>query len=237
MCRSTDPRDKRTRVGAVVETDGGTRILIDTPTELRLQLLAAGVTHVDAILFTHDHADHVMGIDDIRALSVQGDLPIDIYGPPDTMERLARRFAYIFDDSIKPLPGTSKPEGHAHALSAGTKVQIGDVEILPVAVPHGPISVYAYRLGKLGYITDAKSLPDEAVAAFRGVTVLVLNALFRTQHPTHLSVSEAVAAAQKVGARQTWLTHLTHRTGHADLERELPAGIAPAYDGLTIDID
>jgi phosphoribosyl 1,2-cyclic phosphate phosphodiesterase len=199
--------------------------------------LAAGVTRVDAILFTHDHADHVMGIDDIRALSVQGDHPIDIYGPPDTMDRLEKRFAYIFDDSIKPLPGTSKPEGHAHALAPGKKVRIGDVDVLPVAVPHGPISVYAYRIGNLGYITDAKSLPDEAVRAFRGVTVLVLNALFRTQHPTHLSVSEAVDAAQKVGARHTWLTHLTHRTGHADLERELPAGIAPAYDGLTIDID
>src|SRR3954469_4064952 len=192
VCRSTDPRDKRTRVGAVVETDGGTRILIDTPTELRLQLLAAGVTHVDAILFTHDHADHVMGIDDIRALSVQGDQPIDIYGPPDTMERPSRRFAYIFDDSIKPLPGTSKPEGHAHALAAGKKIRIGDVDVLPVAVPHGPISVYGYRIGNLGYITDAKSLPDEAVKAFKGVTVLILNALFRTQHPTHLSVSEAV---------------------------------------------
>jgi phosphoribosyl 1,2-cyclic phosphate phosphodiesterase len=223
-------------VGAVVETDGGTRILIDTPTELRLQLLAAGITRVDAILFTHDHADHVMGIDDIRALSVQGDQPIDIYGPPDTMERLARRFAYIFDDSIKPLPGTSKPEGHAHALPAGKKIRIGDVDVLPVSVPHGPISVYAYRIGNLGYITDAKSLPDEALKAFKGVTVLVLNALFRTQHPTHLSVSEAVAAAGKVGARETWLTHLTHRTGHAELEKELPPGIAPAYDGLTIDI-
>ncbi|HUQ98845.1 MAG TPA: MBL fold metallo-hydrolase [Gemmatimonadaceae bacterium] len=237
MCRSTDPRDKRTRVGAIVETDGGTRILIDTPTELRLQLLSAGVTRVDAILFTHDHADHVMGIDDIRALSVQGDQPIDIYGSADTMQRLAKRFAYIFDDSIKALPGTSKPEGHAHALAAGRKFRIGDVEVLPVAVPHGPISVYAYRIGNLGYITDAKSLPDEAVEAFEGVSVLVLNALFRTQHPTHLSVSEAVAAARKVGANQTWLTHLTHRTGHAELEKELPAGIAPAYDGLTIDID
>jgi phosphoribosyl 1,2-cyclic phosphate phosphodiesterase len=195
------------------------------------------VTRVDAILFTHDHADHVMGIDDIRALSVQGDQPIDIYGPPDTMERLEKRFAYIFDDSIKPLPGTSKPEGRAHALAGGKAIRIGDVDVLPVPIPHGPISVYAYRIGNLGYITDAKSLPDEAVRAFRGVTVLVLNALFRTPHPTHLSVSEAVAAAQKVGARKTWLTHLTHRTGHAELERELPAGIAPAYDGLTIDID
>ncbi|MEO8910352.1 MAG: MBL fold metallo-hydrolase [Gemmatimonadaceae bacterium] len=237
MCRSTDPRDKRTRVGALVETDGGTNILIDTPPELRLQLIAANISRVDAILFTHDHADHVHGIDDIRALSDHTDHPIDMYGPPETMQRLANRFAYIFDDSIKALPGTSKPEGRPHPVLPGKSFKVGDVEVLPVAVPHGPTSVYGYRIGKLGYITDAKQLPDEALSAFRGVSVLVLNALFRTPHPTHLSVPEAVNVAKKIGAQQTWLTHLTHRTGHAELERELPSGIAPAFDGLTVQID
>jgi phosphoribosyl 1,2-cyclic phosphate phosphodiesterase len=192
---------------------------------------------VDAILFTHDHADHVHGIDDIRALSDRGDVPIDMYGPPDSIARLVNRFAYIFDDSIRPLPGTSKPEGRAHPIPAGQTFRIGDVEVTPVSVPHGPASVYAYRIGNLGYITDAKELPEDAVRAFRGVDVLVLNALFRTPHPTHLSVSEAVSAAQKIGARQTWLTHLTHRTGHAELEAELPPGIAPAFDGLTVQIN
>jgi len=237
VCRSTDSRDKRTRVGALVETNGGTHILIDTPPELRLQLIAAGASRVDAILFTHDHADHVHGIDDIRALSDQRDVPIDMYGPPDSMARLVNRFAYIFDDSIRPLPGTSKPEGRAHPIPAGKKFRIGDVEVTPVSVPHGPAAVYAYRIGNLGYITDAKELPEDAVRAFRGVDVLVLNALFRTPHPTHLSVSEAVSAAQKIGARQTWLTHLTHRTGHAELEAELPTGIAPAFDGLTVQVN
>jgi phosphoribosyl 1,2-cyclic phosphate phosphodiesterase len=237
VCRSEDPRDKRTRVGALVETDGGTLILIDTPPELRLQLIAAGVDHVDAILFTHDHADHVHGIDDVRALSVQGDGPIDMYGPPDTMARLAKRFAYIFDESIRPLPGTSKPEGRPHGLRSGETVHIGDVDVVSVEVPHGPTTVYGYRIGRLGYITDAKELPDPALKMFRGVTVLVINALFRTPHPTHLSVSEAVAAAERVGAKTTYLTHLTHRTGHAELERELPAGIAPAYDGLVVTVD
>lgn len=237
MCRSTDPRDKRTRVGALVETDGGTRILIDTPPELRLQLISAGIDSVGAVLFTHDHADHVQGIDDIRALSVHGNMPVDMYGPPDTMERLAKRFAYIFDDSIRPLPGTSKPEGRAHPLRSGESVRIGDVDVLPVEVPHGPITVYGYRIGRLGYITDAKELPEKAIRIFQGVTVLVLNALFRTPHPTHLSVPEAVVVAQRVGARATYLTHLTHRTAHAELERELPAGIFPAYDGLVVSVD
>ena len=237
MCRSTDSRDKRTRVGALVETNGGTHILIDTPPELRLQLIAAGASRVDAILFTHDHADHVHGIDDIRALSDRGDVPIDMYGPPDSIARLVNRFAYIFDDSIRPLPGTSKPEGRAHPIPAGKTFRIGDVNVMPVSVPHGPATVYAYRIGNLGYITDAKELPEDAVRAFRGVDVLVLNALFRTPHPTHLSVSEAVSAAQKIGARQTWLTHLTHRTGHAELEAELPPGIAPAFDGLTVQVN
>ena len=219
-----------------METNGGVRILIDTPPELRLQLINAGVSQVDAILFTHDHADHVHGIDDIRALSDKSDTPIEMYGPPDSMARLAKRFGYIFDDSIKALPGTSKPEGKAHSVPPGKAFRIGDVDVLPVSIPHGPISVYGYRIANLGYVTDAKELPDDAVKAFRGVDTLVLNALFRTQHPTHLSVSEAVRAAQKVGARQTWLTHLTHRTGHAELEAELPPGIAPAFDGLTVEI-
>jgi phosphoribosyl 1,2-cyclic phosphate phosphodiesterase len=237
VCRSTDSRDKRTRVGALVETNGGTHILIDTPPELRLQLIAAGASRVDAILFTHDHADHVHGIDDIRALSDQSDVPIDMYGPPDSIARLVSRFAYIFDDSIRPLPGTSKPEGRAHPIPAGKTFRIGDVNVTPVSVPHGPATVYAYRIGNLGYVTDAKELPDDAVRAFRGVDVLVLNALFRTPHPTHLSVSEAVSAAKKIGARQTWLTHLTHRTGHVELEAELPPGIAPAFDGLTVQVN
>ena len=224
-------------MGAVVETDGGTRILIDTPPELRLQLIAAGVDHVHAILFTHDHADHVHGIDDIRALSAGEHAPIDMYGPPDTMERLARRFPYIFDESIRPLPGTSKPEGKAHAIRPGQTTRIGDVDVLPVEIPHGPIMVYGYRIGRLGYITDAKELPEKAVKIFQGVTVLVLNALFRTPHPTHLSVPEAVSVAQRVGAKATYLTHLTHRTGHADLERDLPPGISPAYDGLVVSVD
>lgn len=236
-CRSTDPRDKRSRVGAVIETDGGTRLLVDTPPELRVQLIGAGIDRVDAILFTHDHADHTHGLDDIRAITVRRAAPITMYGPADSLDRLARRFPYIFDPSVRALPGTSKPEGVPRALEDGETVTIGDAEVTAVALPHGPVTVFGYRVGALGYITDAQSVPDAAIDVFRGVKVLVLNALFRTAHPTHLSVPEAIRAARAIGADRTYLTHLTHDNLHADLEAELPRDITPAFDGLTVRVD
>lgn len=235
VCRSADPRDKRTRVGALVETNGGTRILIDTPPELRLQLIAAGIDRIDAVLFTHDHADHTHGIDDLRGFTVRRDAPLPMYGSSDTLESLKRKFVYIFDEK-RPVAGTSKPEGRAHVIDAGVPFVVGDVEILPMAIPHGPITVFGYRIGPLGYITDAKSVPGQAVDMLRGVRVLVINALFRTEHPTHLSIPESLRAAAEIGAERTYLIHLTHDNFHADLEAELPPGVAPAFDGLTVRI-
>lgn len=237
VCRSPDPRDKRNRVGAVVESNRGTRLLIDTPPELRLQLIAAGIDRVDAVAYTHQHADHTHGIDDLRAITVNREGPLPIYGPAETLADLRKKFQYILDDEIRALPGTSKPEGKAHVVEAGRPFFVADMEVLPVKVPHGNVTVFAYRIGALAYVTDAKALPAEALELLRGASVLVINALFRTEHPTHLSIPEAIEAARQVGAERTYFTHLTHDNFHADLEAELPRGIAPAFDGLTVRID
>jgi len=236
VCHSHDPRDRRTRVGAAVETDGGAIILIDTPPELRLQLVQAGVDQVDAVLFTHGHADHTHGIDDLRAITARRDVHLPMYGSADTLESLAQKFVYIFDDNIQPLPGTTKPQGRAIVLAPGETVRIADVDVTAVPVPHGTITVFAYRIGPLAYVTDAKSVPESAIAMLRGSRVLVINALFRTPHPSHLSLPEALAVAAAVGADRTYLTHLTHDNFHADLEAELPPGVSPAFDGLTITV-
>ena len=212
------------------------RILIDTPPELRLQLLATGIEDVDAVLFTHAHADHSHGIDDLRAINVRRKAAIPVYGSADTLEQLAKKFDYIFDESIRPIPGMAKPEASPHVIAPGEHFTVGDVDIVGVPVPHGNVTVFAYRLGPLAYVTDAKSLPASALDVLRGARVLVINALFRTDHPAHLSIPQAVSAAREIGAERTYLTHLTHDNFHAVLEAELPRGIAPAYDGLTVDI-
>jgi phosphoribosyl 1,2-cyclic phosphate phosphodiesterase len=235
VCRSDDPRDRRTRVGAVLETDGGTRLLIDTPPELRLQLIANGIERIDAVLFTHAHADHVHGIDDLRAVTVRGGA-LPMYGSAHTLDLLMSRFGYIFDEATRPLPGTSKPEGRACAIRAGEPFRVADAEVVPVSVPHGPVDVLGFRVGPVGYVTDAKRLPEATVTALAGVRVLVLNALWRTAHPTHLSIPEAVEVARRIGAERTYLTHLSHQTGHAELEAELPPEVRPAHDGLTIEV-
>ena len=234
VCRSADPRDRRTRSSALVET-AGSAILIDTPPELRLQLIAGGIRSVDAVLYTHEHADHTNGIDDLRMFSVRQRRPLPIYGPPETLERLRTSFSYIFDDA-RPYEGTSKPSLEVHGVEPGCLVQVAGVDVLPLAFRHGHLRVFGYRIGPLAYITDVKSIPAAERDRLQGLEVLVLNALWWRPHPTHLSIAEAVQTAQELGAKRTYLTHLTHETGHAELAAQLPAGIVPAYDGLTVEV-
>jgi phosphoribosyl 1,2-cyclic phosphate phosphodiesterase len=235
VCRSADPRDKRTRSGAVLEA-GDATILIDTPPELRIQLIAAGLSRVDAVIYTHEHADHINGIDDLRTFSVRQRRPLPIYGPAETLARLRTSFSYIFDDAVRPYEGTSKPTLEMHALEPGRPVTIAGVEVLPLAFDHGHLRVFGYRIGSLAYITDVKSIPEAQRESLRGLDVLVINALWWRSHPTHLSIPEAVQTAQSLGARRTYLTHLTHETGHAALVQQLPEGILPAYDGLSLEV-
>ncbi|HSJ14090.1 MAG TPA: MBL fold metallo-hydrolase [Longimicrobiales bacterium] len=235
-CTSDDPRDRRTRHGAVLEHERGT-LLVDTPPELREQLVRAGISRIDAVWFTHDHADHTHGIDDLRVFSVRLRQHVEAHADAVTAASLRRKFQYIFDESYQPPEGTSKPEIRLHEFAPGLPVLVAGRELLPLAVPHGDLTAYGFRCGSLGYITDAKRLSEEVQAALAGVRVLVLNALwFGHPHPTHFNVEEAVATARRIGAERTFLTHLTHRVRHAQLCERLPDGILPAHDGLVIDI-
>ena len=233
-CSSTDPKDRRTRSAALIEVDGR-RLLIDTPPELRLQLVQNRIDDVDAVLFTHAHADHVHGIDDLRAISVRHTGGLPAYGPPQALEELARRFDYVFNAERKPLPGTSIPRLAAHAIDPGAPVDIAGISVLPLLLPHGDTAVYGYRIGPVAYLTDAKSVGADAREQLQGLEVLVLNALLARPHPLHLSIPEAIATARAIGARRTIFTHLTHETPHAELVAALPAGIEPGFDGMVVD--
>jgi phosphoribosyl 1,2-cyclic phosphate phosphodiesterase len=238
VCTSTDPRDRRTRHAALLESgDGDRRILIDTPPELRLQLLDAGVSSIDAVWFTHDHADHTHGIDDLRAFSARMRQSLPAFADPVTSASLRRKFAYIFDPDYRPPVGTTKPEVRMHDFDPASSIRVAGFDMTPLRVPHGDTSVFGFRTGALGYITDAKVIPPAARAALSGVRVLVLNALWAgNPHPTHFNVEEAVAAADEIGAERTYLVHMTHRLRHESLAGMLPPGVEPAYDGLVVDI-
>jgi phosphoribosyl 1,2-cyclic phosphate phosphodiesterase len=235
VCTSSDPRDRRSRTSALLEV-GGSTILIDTPPELRLQLLQAGTSHLDAVLYTHEHADHVHGIDDLRSFSLLQRQPLPLYAPPATAAHLRQTFRYIFDDAVVPLDGTSKPRLTLAPIRAAGPITIAGVEVVPIAFEHGHAEVYGYRVGPVAYLTDVKRVPTEARALLRGVRILVLNALWWREHPTHLSIEDAIEVAQDIGAEQTLLTHLTHETSHQELLERLPPGIAPGYDGMQIEI-
>jgi phosphoribosyl 1,2-cyclic phosphate phosphodiesterase len=234
-CTSGDPRDRRSRHAVVVE-EGDVRVLVDTPPELRIQLTGAGIGAVDAVWITHTHADHIHGVDDLRAISARRGRHLDIHTSAESEHQLRQRFGYIFSD-YRPPPGTTKPQLRIRTFDALEPVDIRGLRFRPLPVQHGPMTVYGFRVGDLGYITDAKTLGPGTREALRGVRTLVLNALwFGNPHPTHLNVEEAVELARDIGAERTWLTHLTHRTRHAELERLLPDGVRPAHDGLVVEI-
>ncbi|MFZ5623387.1 MAG: MBL fold metallo-hydrolase, partial [Gemmatimonadota bacterium] len=191
---------------------------------------------LDAVLYTHEHADHINGIDDLRMFSVRQRQALPLYGPAETLDRLRRSFNYIFDETVQPYEGTSKPWLLTSPLEPDVQVHVAGVPVLPLAFQHGHLRVFGYRFGDLAYLTDVKEVPAAQREQLKGLKVLVLNALWWRPHPTHLSIGDAVRTAQELGAERTYLTHLTHETGHAELAAQLPPGMEPAHDGLTVEV-
>jgi phosphoribosyl 1,2-cyclic phosphate phosphodiesterase len=229
VCHSSDPRDRRTRTSALVRY-GGHPLLIDTATELRSQALAYGIRRVDAVLMTHAHADHTGGFDDLRRFNELQQEHIPVYADPGTAAMLRERYAYTFSD-LYPFYG-GKPDLILHEIG-GPFAPFG-AEIIPIPVLHGRLPITGFRFADLAYVTDAKEIPDPSLELLRDLDVLVLNALRERNHPTHLSISEAVEIIQAVRPRRAYLVHLSHETSHADAERRLPGGIDVAWDGLTL---
>lgn len=231
VCTSTDPRNKRLRPGVRLELPAGTAI-VDTPTDLRQQALLYGLDRVDAVLYTHGHADHVLGLDELRVFNFRQRSPIPCYGPPGAMAAIRRTFAYAFEEGQE---GGGKPQIELLPIDDSPLTLLG-AEVVPVPVRHGELEVFGYRFGAFAYVTDVSFIPEESFARLRGVEVLVLGALRFRPHATHFSIPEAIVAAQRIGARRTLFTHLAHDVDHTD-PGELPPGIELAHDGLVFDFD
>jgi len=236
VCTSSDVRNRRSRHGLLLECHTGT-LLIDTPPELRLQLLAAEVSNVDAVLLTHPHADHVHGIDDLRVFSVHGRSTLPVHVASEYEQELHDRFAYFLGPNAVSLPGTTIPGVELALFDDRDRIDPAGIPLQVIGFPHGTYRSYGFRTGNLAVIVDAKQVPDDAWNLLSGAETLVINALwFGKPHPTHFSIEEAVEVAERIGANRTFLTHLTHSVDHADAERRLPASVRPAYDGLSIEV-
>ena len=231
VCTSDDPRDKRTRVSCHVQYDD-LSVLVDTGPELRLQCIACDIQRVDAVLMTHHHADHVAGLDDLRRFNwVQG-TRLPVYGMPETLQRLREMFRYAFVDD--PEYPSAKPDIDLIAL--GGDVVLNGHRIVPIRLLHGETPVMGYRFDKFAYCTDVSFIPEESMDRLRGLDVLVLDACRRRPHPTHFNVEQAVECARRIGARQTYFTHIAHELKHAETNAELPANMALGYDGQVIEL-
>lgn len=232
VCRSSDPRDQRFRSSIYIELDDGLRVLVDATPDLRSQALRFGISRVDAILITHAHADHVMGLDEVRRFNAISGRPMPIYGQPSSLADLRRMFGYVFDEDAP--RGGGVPAIIMYPVAGA--FCLGHQEVVPVPIPHGPWTVLGLRLGAFAYLTDCNRLPDEVLAQLGGVEALVIDALRHRPHPTHFTVMEAVAASRRIGARQTWLIHMAHDLGHAETVAALPPGVTLAHDGLVLDL-
>jgi len=230
-CRSPDPRDRRSRPSILFELENGVRVLVDTTPDLRSQALAHDLDRVDAILFTHCHADHVMGLDEVRRFNVLQRAAIPCYGDADTLKEVRRTFAYIFESNDE---GGGIPLLDLHALDG--PVSIGGETFTPVPVWHGRRRILGFRVRNFAYLTDCSGIPDTSWPLLEGLDTLAIDALRHRPHPTHFTVEQAVGVSARLAPRRTWLTHICHDLPHAATNDSLPPGVEMAYDGLRIDI-
>ncbi len=233
VCRSTDPRDRRTRPSIYVAVEHGPSILIDTSTDLRMQALTQGVTRVDAILFTHSHADHIMGMDEVRRFNAVKGGPIPAYADERTAGDLRRTFSYVFDPPNE--EGGGIPQVNLTTIAGRFNVE--SVGIAPVPIFHGSRPILGFRLGSFAYLTDCNRLADDAWRILDGVDILILNALRHRAHPTHFTVAEALEVVSRLKPRLAYFTHICHDLPHAATNQALPPGVELAYDGLAFDIE
>lgn len=232
VCTSADVRDKRLRCSALVET-GEKNLLIDCGPDFREQILREGSRHLDAVLLTHSHYDHVGGIDDLRPYCYATEHGFPIYCQSDVARNLHERIPYCF--AKHPYPGV--PTFSVHEVETGSPFDACGVDVMPVRVMHGRLPILGFRIGELGYITDCLKLPEESMELLRGVRVLVINSLRREPHLSHLSLEESLEVIAELKPERAYLTHLSHQMGrHAEVSAELPAGVEIAFDGLTVEI-
>ena len=237
VCSSNDPRDKRLRTSAFVEYEG-LKLLIDCGPDFRTQALTYGIENLDAILLTHQHKDHTGGLDDVRALNYILRKPTSIYCEERVLEGLKKEYSYAFTEH--PYPGSPKFDIH---IISDTSFNINGKKIIPVRAMHYKLPILGFRLGGLCYLTDANNIAEAEYEKLKGLDIMVLSAIKRGPHISHFSLGEAIAVAKRIGAKKTFITHLSHQMAedennikgtHADLSAEMPSGIFIAYDGLKV---
>jgi phosphoribosyl 1,2-cyclic phosphate phosphodiesterase len=232
VCRSTDPRDQRLRPSVLVSYEGR-NVLIDTTPDLRTQALRANITQLDAVLFTHNHADHVMGLDDVRPFNFRQKGHIPIYANEPTMAAIFRCFPYIFDGLKKE---SNVPRLTTNTID-GSPIELFGMTFLPIPILHGKQQIYGFRFGAAAYLTDHSEIPEASMEMLQGLDVLFLDALRYRPHATHSTVEHSIGTAQRLNARRTFFTHICHEIPHAAGQAKLPPKIFLAYDGLELDVE